>query len=49
MKANGDLKCRLVVRGDLTVQGAHWPENKSAMAALESVRMPGSLAAASGW
>ena len=48
-KANGDLKCRFVVRGDLTVKGVHWIENKSTMAALEAVRMLTSFAAGSGW
>jgi hypothetical protein len=43
--ANGDIKCRFVVRGDLTVKDVHWLENKFTMAALEAVRM----LSGSGW
>jgi hypothetical protein len=48
-KANGDLKCRFVVRGGLTLKGVHWIENKSTMAALEAVIMLTGFAAGSGW
>ena len=47
IKANGTYKCRIVVRGDLTVKGDHYLETKSSMATLESIRMLVALAAGS--
>ena len=49
IKADGTFKVRLVVRGDLTVQGIHYIEGKSAMASIEATRMLTSFAAAEDW
>jgi len=47
IKADGTFKCRIVVRGDLTVKGEHYLETKSPMVSLETIRMILSLAAGS--
>ena len=47
IKADGTFKCRIVVRGDLTVKGEHYLETKSPMVFLETIRMIVSLAAGS--
>ena len=45
MKADGTFKCRIVVRGDLTVKGEHYLETKSSVVSLETIRMNVALAA----
>ena len=47
IKRNGTYKCRIVVRGDLTVQGVHYLETKSTMTSLETIRMLVAFAAGS--
>ena len=49
IKKDGTYKCRYVIRGDLTTYGVHYLEGKSSMAAIESMRMLVSFAAAEGW
>ena len=47
IKKDGTFKVRIVVRGDLTIQGEHYIETKSSMVSLDTVRMLISMAAGS--
>ena len=46
VKNDGTFKARLVVRGDLSIEGIHYLENASCMASMESIRMLIAFAAA---
>ena len=45
IKKDGRFKVRIVVRGDLMVEGEHFVDTKSSMVSLEAIRMVVSLAA----
>jgi len=49
IKATGEFKVRLVVRGDKEVQGVHYLNSKSSMASQEGVRIIVALAASTGY
>ena len=45
IKSDGTFKVRIVVRGDLMMEGEHYVETKSSMVPLEAIRMAVALAA----
>ena len=47
IKADGTFKCRIFVRGDLTVKGEHYLETKSPVVSLETIGVIVALAAGS--